>query len=626
MLLATFTAASSFAASVGTAFTYQGRLLDSGDAANGSYDLQFSLFDEAAAGVQVGPTLTNAAVEVTNGLFAVVLDFGPDAFTTGARWLEVAVQTDKGGSLTVLKPRQRINSTPYALDAASADAVPATHITGTLSDAQLPAVVPRLDANQTFTGTVQFKSGVGNFGGNGTGLTNLSTTNLVGSLADALLSANVPLLTANQIFTGSNTFAGVVVLSNAANSFAGRFAGDGSGLTNLAGKVAVLTTNSTFAAIRAGFAAGGSIWFQPGDYYSISNLFLTSNTTIFGWGAVLHAAPGITNFLIDESMVIRNVSIYGLGVTGDWFADYSAPGFLTPDPWPDPHWETGLINQHGMRLNMGGGGTIAGCSACGFGGYGFMLISPDAYEGESKLRGFFHDNHSYSNAVGVGVIGPAYDYPGYPGAPPETWVLATDEHQLFSGNEMFKNSIGLFASAGNCLILGNKITANNYGVLLTAGPNDTHGEIIGNTLNHNNVALYISCSIGEIVRNNLMLDINSVIFDSAGYLVLDGNHLCGDGGPLTITLSNQAASRPSLVTISRNTYMGSWGTDLLLQTNLLTRPAAVYVYGNHSVSVAGDTDRSAVSLIENGMGMTTNCVLPGGATLCITNGMIMSVK
>ena len=62
----------------GTAFTYQGRLQNAGTPATGSYDFTFSLFNTNGAGsVQVGDTLTNLEVGVTDGLFTVALDFGP---------------------------------------------------------------------------------------------------------------------------------------------------------------------------------------------------------------------------------------------------------------------------------------------------------------------------------------------------------------------------------------------------------------------------------------------------------------------------------------------------------------------------------------------------------------------
>ena len=59
---------------IGTAFTYQGRLTDSGSAANGSYDLKFTLYDNPTSGTGVvGGPLTNSAVAVSNGLFTVTL-------------------------------------------------------------------------------------------------------------------------------------------------------------------------------------------------------------------------------------------------------------------------------------------------------------------------------------------------------------------------------------------------------------------------------------------------------------------------------------------------------------------------------------------------------------------------
>jgi len=59
----------------GTAFTYQGQLANNGLLANGSYDLTFSLFSASNGVGQVGGTLTNSAVAVSNGLFTATLDF-----------------------------------------------------------------------------------------------------------------------------------------------------------------------------------------------------------------------------------------------------------------------------------------------------------------------------------------------------------------------------------------------------------------------------------------------------------------------------------------------------------------------------------------------------------------------
>jgi hypothetical protein len=69
----------------GAPFTYQGRLIDNGARANGSYDLRFAIYDAPSAGTQIGAALTNSAVAVTNGLFTTQLDFGADVFTNSLR-------------------------------------------------------------------------------------------------------------------------------------------------------------------------------------------------------------------------------------------------------------------------------------------------------------------------------------------------------------------------------------------------------------------------------------------------------------------------------------------------------------------------------------------------------------
>lgn len=105
-----------------SAFTYQGKLADGASAASGTYHMQFSLYNAVSGGTQIGSTITNTSVVVTDGVFTVQLDFSPAApFAAGAdRWLEVAVKKPQDAAFTTLVPRQPITSSPYSLRTISA--------------------------------------------------------------------------------------------------------------------------------------------------------------------------------------------------------------------------------------------------------------------------------------------------------------------------------------------------------------------------------------------------------------------------------------------------------------------------------------------------------------------------
>ena len=160
-----------------SAFTYQGRLNAGGSAANGSYDLRFELFDAPTNGALQSPVLTNAAVAVSNGLFAVALDFGPGQFAGADRWLDIAVRAAGNGSDFIpLAPCQALTPSPYALYAAnagvaaSASSVAAGNIQGMIPLTQLPATVLTNGASGvTLAGT---------FVGDGSGVTNVGLTSL----------------------------------------------------------------------------------------------------------------------------------------------------------------------------------------------------------------------------------------------------------------------------------------------------------------------------------------------------------------------------------------------------------------------------------------------------------------
>lgn len=101
---------------MGTAITYQGQLKNVSGPVNGNCDFQFSLWDSLSNTIgQIGSTLARPDVALADGRFTVQLDFGANAFTGDARWLQIAVSCPTGGSYVTLAPRQPLTPAPYAL-------------------------------------------------------------------------------------------------------------------------------------------------------------------------------------------------------------------------------------------------------------------------------------------------------------------------------------------------------------------------------------------------------------------------------------------------------------------------------------------------------------------------------
>ncbi len=94
---------------LGTGFTYQGLLKDNGNPANGSYNVDFALWDALSGGSQVGSTIQFINLPITGGLFAIELDFGSSVYDGSQRWLEVTVNGN------VLTPRQSLSGSPYSI-------------------------------------------------------------------------------------------------------------------------------------------------------------------------------------------------------------------------------------------------------------------------------------------------------------------------------------------------------------------------------------------------------------------------------------------------------------------------------------------------------------------------------
>src|SRR5262249_32961048 len=77
----------------GTAFTYQGRLIENGFPVNRTYDLIFRPWNAPAGGTALTvPYVRTTAI--SNGLFTTTLDFGSGIFSGDPLWLEIQVSTN----------------------------------------------------------------------------------------------------------------------------------------------------------------------------------------------------------------------------------------------------------------------------------------------------------------------------------------------------------------------------------------------------------------------------------------------------------------------------------------------------------------------------------------------------
>lgn len=182
-----------------TAFTYQGRLLDNGEPANGFYDFWFKLV-ASRTGQDVLAELSLEDVLVQDGTFLVELDFG-DVFDGRAYWLDVGVRIgESSGPYEPLTPRQAMLATPYANYAGIApwdglQGVPPTFVDG-FDDDTLAGLTCSAGQIAKWSGTawVCSEDNVGTGGGGGDITAVYASTGLTGggSSGDVTLGLAAP--------------------------------------------------------------------------------------------------------------------------------------------------------------------------------------------------------------------------------------------------------------------------------------------------------------------------------------------------------------------------------------------------------------------------------------------------
>jgi hypothetical protein len=124
------------AALLGTGFTYQGQLQDTGgNPITSTCNFRFSLWDAVSGGNQIGANSNVNGAAVATGKFTLQVnngnEFGNSAFSgNNARWLLVEVQCSGDPGFTTLTPRQPLTPAPYAMYAITTGSAPWSGLSG----------------------------------------------------------------------------------------------------------------------------------------------------------------------------------------------------------------------------------------------------------------------------------------------------------------------------------------------------------------------------------------------------------------------------------------------------------------------------------------------------------------
>ena len=292
-----------------TAFTYQGKLTDSGNLANAAYDMQFKLFDATTNGNQIGATLTfdgnsgnPPSVSVTNGIFTVSLDFGSVSLSGADRYLEIGLKpAGNPGGYQQLLPRQKLTSTPYAVQALKATtATNATQLGGVAASQYVVTSDTRLsDARQPLAGS-------GNYIQN-TGVVQSADFNIDGDGTANIFNARTEFQIGGQhalsVRGNQNIFAGVGAGAANTTGFSNSFFGKDAGAAN------TTASGNAFFGYRAGFANTASGNAFVGASAGTANTTGTSNA-FFGTSAGATNTTGSDNAFFGANTGLNNTASF----------------------------------------------------------------------------------------------------------------------------------------------------------------------------------------------------------------------------------------------------------------------------------------------------------------------------
>jgi hypothetical protein len=480
-------------------FTYQARLTSAGSPAAGPHDLRFRLYDAAAGGTQVGPTLCADNVTVADGMLTVSLDFGGQ-FEGQQRFLEVEVRAESGlecsnlDGFTILSPRQVLSAVPnaaFALTSASATnattaisattAANASQLNGQpaafyTNAANLTGTVPAGLLEGTYTGPLALSNAANSFSGSGAGLTGLSASNIgSGTLAQARLPNPLSLSGADATGTlvGQNA-----ATSNSAAGVYGRATGASGATLGVFGLADSPDGNGVQGIHSATSGAGAGV------------VGITNSTTFSGSGSGvlgIHNGMGILAAGVRGNGPFGVVGAGGTGVYGTGNTGVIGESTSTNQFGSDGGSFSSTANMNGRGVyargsrygvyaenNFGPGGTGVYGESNGTTGSGFGLrgkcSSPDG-------TGVFGENPATS--------GTAYGVHGTTGSGSTGAAAVFGHATATSGNAVGVHGLSAGSGPG---VLGRGTGSLSYGVIGSADGSSGRGVeghgfigVLGNT-------------------------------------------------------------------------------------------------------------------------------------------------
>lgn len=211
-------------------------------------------------------------------------------------------------------------------------------------------------------------------------------------------------------------------------------------------------------ALDKAFSKWESIYIPTGNYTSSPLNKISRNVTIYGDGlglSRLDLAPGAVGVLLDASSVIAKIT------------DVRLFGGLTSTQKSNP---TSLAERDGIYWSTQNGSMIERVKVDGFARFGI-----NGADGSNGLweRSTLSNSIVINNWQGVNSGGNAGEYARY------------------SDNDIKSNYFGLAIRSGNMIANGNHIDKNGIGIFLDGRlPNDGHGNVIGGTINHNDIPIF----------------------------------------------------------------------------------------------------------------------------------------